>query len=250
MAVIWQKQVDGKRYEVRSAGNSIRLYTEGVFHSQFNPHHSLTGNVWDLISLPAFFMEQAQVRRVLVLGVGGGAVIRQLHRWYPGCEIVGVELDATHLYLARRFFGLKSARIELIEADAIQWVERYRGLGFDLIIDDLFSEQEGEPYRVVAASKQWADRLGKLLTPAGTIVMNFLSGRDLRASSFFHNKHLKNKYKQIFRLMTPLYENNIGVFLRTASSVNILRKHIKEHTQVASEYFANQDKYQIRKLAG
>jgi len=250
VAVIWQKQVDGKRYEVRSAGNSKRLYTDGVFHSQYNPNHSLTGNVWDLISLPSFFMQPEQIRRVLVLGVGGGAVIRQLHRWYPACDITGVELDATHLYIARRFFQVKSPRIELVEADAIEWVNKYRGLPFDLVIDDLFGEQAGEPYRVADANKRWVDRLGKILTPEGMIVMNFISSRELRDSSFFHDPHIKGKYKQIFRLMTSLYENNIGAFLRTPSSVNMLRKHINEHELLASEYATNRHKYQIRKLAG
>ena len=65
MAVIWQKHVEGKCYEVRAAGHTRRLYTDGVFHSQYNPRHSLTGNVWDLLSLPSFFLQQRQLQRAL-----------------------------------------------------------------------------------------------------------------------------------------------------------------------------------------
>ncbi len=37
MAVLWQKKTAGQHYEVRTAGNSRRLYKNGVCHSQFNP---------------------------------------------------------------------------------------------------------------------------------------------------------------------------------------------------------------------
>ncbi len=40
---------------MRTAGKTLRLYTDGVFHSQFNPNHAVTGGVWDALMLPAFF---------------------------------------------------------------------------------------------------------------------------------------------------------------------------------------------------
>lgn len=56
MAIVWSRQLSGVHYEVRSAGNSLRLYTDGVFHSQYNPCRLITGHVWDLLMLPAFFL--------------------------------------------------------------------------------------------------------------------------------------------------------------------------------------------------
>jgi len=61
---------------VRSAGYSLRLYTDGVFHTQYNPGNPLTGHIWDLLMLPAFFYEPDTIKRVLVLGVGGVASIQ------------------------------------------------------------------------------------------------------------------------------------------------------------------------------
>jgi len=250
MAVVWQKKMRGKVYEVRSAGQTRRLYTNGVFHTQYNPGRTLTGNVWDLLSLPSFFLPATQIRRVLVLGVGGGAVIQQLRRWYPHCEITGVEMDATHLYLARRFFGLRDPRVELIEADAIEWLARYRGLSFDIIIDDLFTEVAGEPERVIAADRNWVRQLARRLSSQGILIMNFISGLELRSSCLFEKPACAPQFKQIFRLMTPLYENQIGVFLQYTSSVNVWRKHIRNHVDLQPEYAEYQDKYQVRKLLG
>ena len=71
MAVLFEKVANGRVYQVRSAGNSRRLYTDGVFHSQYNPNHIITGSVWDLLFLPSQFYAKGALKRVLVLGVGG-----------------------------------------------------------------------------------------------------------------------------------------------------------------------------------
>ena len=248
MAVIWQKTVDGKCYEVRSAGETRRLYTDGVFHSQYNPNRMLTGNVWDLLSLPSFFLPPEQLRHALVLGVGGGAVIRQLRQWYPEIRITGIELNPMHLYIARRFFDLEDPAVKLIEADAIKWMENYTGAPFDLIVDDLFFEEEGEPCRAIAADKSWISTLLSALTPHGMLVINFICSRDLRNSAVFHHKSLQARFKSAYRFMTPLYENNIGAFLRQPETLNQLRRRVQQTEQLQGEYNENQSKYQIRKI--
>ena len=55
MAILWQKTVDQNRYEIRTAGKTRRLYTNGVCHSEFNADKIFTGSVWDLLILPAWF---------------------------------------------------------------------------------------------------------------------------------------------------------------------------------------------------
>ena len=250
MAVIWQKTVNGKTYEVRAAGNTHRLYTDGVFHSQYNPNKTLTGNVWDLISLPCFFLPPEQIRRVLVLGVGGGAVMHQIASWFPQVDIIGVELDKTHISIAKRFFHLHGRHIELIEADAIDWVKQYRGLPFDIIIDDLFAEQAGEPIRVIAASQSWLNHLLRILTPHGALIMNFTESKDLRSASVFTEPAMQKKFQMAYRFMTPLYDNQIGVFLRQAATKNDWQKRILATPQLNKEFQDNLAKYQIRKLFG
>ena len=86
--------------------------------------------------LPAYFRPVDTIRRVLVLGVGGGAVIRLLHHCMQPPEIVGIESDPVHIYIARRFFGVTSQMADLVEADAVGWLRDYTGPKFDLIIDD------------------------------------------------------------------------------------------------------------------
>lgn len=226
MAILWKKQVEKTFYEVRSAGHTRRLYTDGVFHSQFNPERAITGGVWDLLMLPVFFYPPESIKRVLVLGVGGGAVIHQLQRYIKPTEIIGVELNPVHIMLAKRFFGITNKLAHLVEDDAVKWLNNYSGAPFDLIIEDLFGEQDGEPIRAVKANKAWLETLNSHLSPEGILVMNFISRNDLKNCAAISYKKISLFFNSKFQLTIPYYENAIGAFLKKTSSSQILRKNI------------------------
>jgi spermidine synthase len=226
MAIVWQTQSDGRFYEVRSAGRSLRLYTDGVLHTQYNPDNPLTGHIWDLLMLPAFFYEPDAINRVLVLGVGGGASI-QLIRQFVGPEtIVGVELNPAHIYVAKRFFKLKHDSIRLVHADAIQWIKDYDGEKFDLIIDDLFAEENGEPISVSKSNVNWFNQLLRHVTKDGLIVKNFLDKRSAQSSAGLTNARIKQNFSSIFQLTSQYNENVAVAYLRRASTSRALRKHL------------------------
>jgi len=214
MAVLWQKCVQGTQYEVRTAGRSLRLYTDGVFHSQYNPARPLTHGVWDLLMLPALYYPAGEIKRVLVLGVGGGAVIKLLHHFIAPDEIFGIELNPMHLKIAQRFFGINTELASLHEADAIQWLKTYKGPAFDMIIDDLFGEQEGEPQRVVELDHDWCATLHKHTTRHGVVVVNSMSPYELRQSAFMKNQRLAKQYSSKIQLSLPIYENAVGAFFK------------------------------------
>jgi predicted membrane-bound spermidine synthase len=218
MALIWRKQSGGKTYEVRQAGNSVRLYTDGTFHSQYNARSPLNGSIWDLLLLPALFLAE-QPKRVLVLGVGGGAIIRQLQQLIEPEEVVGVELDPVHIQIAKRYFGLARKRaVSLVSADAAAWLRSYRGAAFDLIVDDLFVENGGDPHRAVAINRQWGEVLLEHLKPGGALVVNFESARTLRKSALLSDTSLGRRLADCFSLSTPGYNNRIGAFFPQAVS--------------------------------
>ena len=227
MAVIWSKTTNGAHFEVRRAGRSVRLYTNGVFHSQYNPANPAAGTVWDLLLLPAFFRPAGAIRRVLVLGVGGGAVIRLLHHFIRPAQITGVELDPTHIYIARRFFGITERRADLIEADAHSWLRRYRGPKFDLIVDDVFGESEGEPVRAIEADRAWLATLARHLTDEGVLVMDFVSTRTLLEANRIMQQSLPTRFARAFRLSRSGYENAVGAFVSEPVAARQLRQTLR-----------------------
>ncbi|WJW76335.1 oxidoreductase [Thiohalobacter sp. IOR34] len=247
MAILWSGDIKGVHYEVRAAGHSRRLYTNGVFHSQFNPRQPVTGGVWDLLMLPAFF-EPRLIRRVLVLGVGGGAVLRQLQRFIAPESITGIELDAVHLRLARRYFGLGGDGLQLLRADAVAWLRDYQGPLFDMIVDDLFGEAHGEPVRAVRADGEWLRLLLRRLRRNGVLVMNFCSRSELLASAPLQDRRVAARFQRLFELYTPLEENRVGVFLRRPADSRRLRANLQREPLLDTRRSRCRLRYRIRRL--
>lgn len=205
MTVLWERRVQQTHYQVRRAGGSIRLYSNGVFHSQWNPKRSSAHSVWDLLSAPLSLVA-APEPRVLMLGVGGGAVINHSVELVPDAYIVGVERDPVHLEIARRWFGVRS---RLCLADAVEWVRSYRGPPFDYLVDDLFGHVDGEAARVVPVGHAWLRRLKGLLAPHGVMVINHADKAD-----WHRNVAGQIGFGHRARLGLPLYDNAIGIYRR------------------------------------
>lgn len=230
MAVLWRKDAGGVHYEVRTAGKTTRLYTNGVLHTQYNPARLLTGSVWDLLLLPAFLLPREGVRRVLVLGVGGGAVIHQLLRLFPAVEVTAIELNPVHVSVARRFFGLRDPRLQIVRDNAVTWLALHDGEPFDLVIDDLFGDRDGQPCRAVDADADWFDLLAQALSPRGVLAMNFATQREMRASAWGQGERtVRRRFPGALALATPGCENRVAVFLPRVVAASELR------TSVAAE---------------
>jgi spermidine synthase len=248
VAVIWQKEFDGKLHEVRSVGGTRRLYTDGVFHSQFNLNHPVTGSIWDLMLLPAFFRPQGSIQRILVLGVGGGAVLRQLNYFLRPNTIVGVEINPHHLHVAERYFEVKGKPYELNEANAIEWLLYYQGEPFDLIIEDLYGEEYGQPARAIAPDANWFNLLSRHLVDDGVLVMNFLDHDELKQSAWFHDRAITERLPYAFRLTTTLYENSVAAFMQQPSSSATLRRNLMKVPELDPRRKASRLRYAIRQL--
>ncbi|NIB43744.1 oxidoreductase [Pseudomaricurvus alkylphenolicus] len=252
MAILWQKRVGrGAKqtlYEVRSAGRTRRLYTNGVFHSQYNPARPVAGSVWDLLFLPAMLHKPGDIKRVLVLGVGGGAVIKQLEYFLQPESITGVELCPVHLQVARQHFDVKGKHIHLHCGDAVAWLKAYSGPAFDLIIEDLFGEFEGQPQRAVAADTSWCQLLQKHLDQQGTLVMNFDTPNALGRSAWRRDRTLKQQWRRQYRFSTPLYSNVIAAFTHQSTNRRQLTRHLQQFRELDQRRSNCALKFEMRSL--
>ena len=225
MAIVWEKKYYGQHYEVRTAGKSVRLYKDGVLHSQFNERQPITGQVWDLLTLPAFFYPKDSIQRILVMGVGGGTVIRQLNLFFQAQEIIGVDLDPIHLQVAKRFFGLnKQKNVTLHCDDAVAWLKEYQGPPFDMIIEDIFTEEQGEPVRAIKADKTWARCIMNNLSEQGLAVLNFTSGPEAKKSAFISQANIKSSLESCYLFACLRNVNVVGAFLKRKTTPKALRQ--------------------------
>lgn len=177
MALIWQKNISETKYKVTSAGSAIRLYRNKVLHSQWNSKKPISGKLWDLFLLTSIGKD-ISIKNVLVLGAGGGAIINLVHHFFPKCNVVAIDLDETHLYVARKFFKVSKKYCTLVHIDAKNWLEQNQESKYDLIIDDVFKESDSVPYRSIQAQALWVKNLLSILTKNGVLVINFADKKE------------------------------------------------------------------------
>ena len=247
MALIWETEQDGVRYEVRRAGQTLRLYANGVQHSEFHPKRLLTGSVWDLLWLPALLHEPARFRRVLVLGLGGGSLIPPIRKLLDPDVLMAVELDGAHLQVAREVFGIEAFGVETWQGDAQQWLRDYQGDPFDLIIEDLFAPSNEQVSRAVAADRPWLECLADNLAPGGTLVMNFGDWKEYRESPAATDEAMAG-YASRFRLSCSDCHNAIIAFTREPARSIHLRRRVEATPLLSTRDARARLDYHIRQL--
>jgi len=211
MGILWEHTQNETTYSVRSAGGSIRLYSNRVFHSQWNPKRPFAGAVWDCLTLPVLYKKPESIKRILLLGLGGGASVRQLQTLLSFDKLVSVEIDPVHIDIAQRWFDVTDNNIDLIEADAIAWLKAYKGPKFDYVIDDLFGHSDNEAMRAQPLNASWITELERVMSQDALLVVNCIDRSELmRSTATFKSAG----FKQGYRWSQLEYENAIGVLFR------------------------------------
>ena len=192
MAIKWSYKNTYNSYRVVQAGNSIRLYRNNVLHSQWNEKNPVSGKLWDLFLVSSLGVKNS-LSSVLVLGAGGGAVINLLHHYYPEAYINAIDLDEIHLDVAKKFFKVNKRKCNLINDDSEAWLRNYSGPKFDLIIDDVFNEEDKIPYRSIDNKSSWINILLKNLTKNGVLVFNFADKKERKNNFKLWEQAIKKK---------------------------------------------------------
>lgn len=142
---------------------------------------------------------------ILVLGVAGGTVVRLLQQLFPKAVTVGVDIDQVMVEIGKQYFGLsETTRLKVFLQDALAFVRSAgnKRKSYDLIISDLFSGREIPRF---VSSDEFLIKLKHLLTPHGSIIINFLREHEYRRRS----ERLSAKLEKIFPFVESreLYNN-------------------------------------------
>ena len=124
----------------------------------------------------ATYLYQPQPRRVLIVGLGGGAMVRFLSHYEPQVLIDAVEIDPAVVRLAAEYFGVRSeGNVRVHTADAVAFVESATER-YDLILMDAFLRPSDETDTTGVPSRLKTDaflrRLKTALAPGGVVAFN------------------------------------------------------------------------------
>jgi len=124
----------------------------------------------------ASYLYQPQPRRVLIVGLGGGAMVRFLTHHEPQVRIDAVEIDPAVIRIADEHFGVRSgANVRVHTADGVAFVESTSDR-YDLIFMDAFlrpssdTDTTGVPTRL--KTQAFLGRLKQALAPGGVVAFN------------------------------------------------------------------------------
>jgi spermidine synthase len=138
-AVVYAEQTAHQRIVMTRGGGGHQLYLNG--NLQFNSSDEYRYH--EALVHPAMFAAK-QKARVLVLGGGDGLAVREILKHPEVREVTLVELDPGMIRLAREAEALRAlsddaladARVQVVIADALVWLDRTLDRQFDVLIVD------------------------------------------------------------------------------------------------------------------
>ena len=129
---------------------------------------------------------------VLILGVAGGSVIETIKNdiKFKG-KITGIEIDATAIEIANKYFGLNNYKnVEIIIEDAFEFVLKTKEK-YDLIVIDIFQDTKMPNFLF---EDFFINRINFLLNVNGFILFNtmVLDYQDRRRNALYKSKFNNN----------------------------------------------------------
>ncbi|MCC6175168.1 MAG: methyltransferase domain-containing protein [Chloroflexi bacterium] len=123
----------------------------------------------------AAMVPDVRPERALILGVGGGTIVRLLRKRFGSFPIVGVDDDADILAFAGRELA-DAEQVQLVEADAFEWTREAaeHGEHFDLACVDVF---RADAMPADLTRKPFLRAVRRLLEPRGRAVFNLFADR-------------------------------------------------------------------------
>lgn len=129
---IFQSKINGEIKIVESFGRKA-IYVNGA--PQSGAEIRL---MWEEIS-ERIKKQELRITNCLVLGIGGGDVIKTIKKRFPQASITGIDSDPVMVDIAIKYFGLDNmSKLEIVITDAFNFIKKEKRSKFDLIIVDLF----------------------------------------------------------------------------------------------------------------
>jgi len=121
-----------------------------------------------------------ELKRILMIGLGGGTIPTYLGRHIPDVTIDTVEIDPGVIAAARTYFGIReSNRVRYLDADGRVFLNRNKQ-PFDLILCDAF---HGGYIPFHLLTREFFQLVKRNLTPDGAMAMNVHDGTKLFVST-------------------------------------------------------------------
>ncbi|PLX83010.1 MAG: hypothetical protein C0614_05815 [Desulfuromonas sp.] len=206
--------VDRLVFEGDSPYTGIQVYdkSDGLRYMQFgvyeqtvmrlsNPdflHYAYTRSV-----MAGFAFAEPPIKRVLMLGLGGGAMAQFIARKFPEVTLDIIEIDPLVVEVAEKYFGFKPERNGQVQVGDGRRLLRKSGQVYDVIILDAY-KAGGIPFHLT--TREFMEIVKNHLSPGGVAVIHLWAE--------YANKYLRAQVKTIASVFPYNYSfyDNEGSF--------------------------------------
>lgn len=181
----------------------VEFRVAGAVHAWWHRDRFLTGLAWDNLCAACLLRPGGPPRSVLMLGLAGGTSLRALRHLVPGVRLTAVDYDAGIVELARAHMDLDKLQVVMHHGDAYDFVRRYEGSGFDVVVDDVYQALEHDVARPGAWSAATGAGLRRLVAPGGVLVVNLVTGTGHRAMQSAFRRQFREFFPVVRSVTTP-----------------------------------------------
>lgn len=200
-ATIFERDTLYNHLVVMDELNMRTLYFNRYPQTRMNLQDPARGHFEYVDYVPVAFALKERVKKVLLMGLGGGSIPRLLLRQYPEVTVHTVEIDPWVVRVARDYFGVtESDKHRIIVQDARQFLRQTKEK-YDLIIADAYhADYYGSyiPYHL--ATKEFFALIKEHLEPGGVVMYNVIG-----TLAGWQNEVVRSLYKTMASELTAVY---------------------------------------------
>lgn len=142
--------------------------------------------------LMALVLAYIQPRHIMLLGLGGGSLLRTLHHVLPQCQFSVIELREKVYLVAKEYFDIPlDGRVKITINDAIKEISSAEANGSDIIFSDLYDAYKME---VRQSLNNFLKKCYRALSSGGWLVINF---HELPKADDLFFKHLQQLFPTV-----------------------------------------------------
>ena len=139
-----------------------------------------------------------EIENILILGLGGGGIVKKIRSFWPDSKITGVEIDPIMVSLGEKYLGLNKSDVNIKISDANRFINGAikKKQKYDLVLVDIYvKDQVTKEFNTT----EFVSEIKGVLTKEGMAVFNRLSGGRKEEVNEFHSK-LQEVFPEIQRV--------------------------------------------------